>query len=304
MYNEWKTYDLQIEDTENGLLITQNKDAYIAKKWKASPDVIKIIDLAIKYGLSCLIQNGHPQSSKREPKGDGAEYISFARAPNEFWVMCINEYSPSNKKTRTDVNQILFKRVYRGFLSQAEVPWEIEKFRNASNIVVKIEHVEDAIKACVPYFDIYAKRGGKRGNPEKYPGFREEADLERWLMENLSEDLLNRKIIISGRQVKIDCGIIDILLEDKDSGEIIVVEVKQGRAQPVVIEEQLHRYITSKDIIDRAKVKPILGCLVAEKIEETVVNSIVNSPHRIKGYELNWKSKDRVIFNYICGDWK
>lgn len=303
MNKKWAEYDLQISDSDRGLLITQNGDGYVAKNWNVTQPVINIFEKALKYGLTCLLQNGHPQPSKREPEGDGAEYIAFSRVPNELWVMCIDDNSPSSKKSRNDVLQVLFNKRYRGVLTQAGVPWKTENFRNASNIFVPVENFEDAIKACIPYLDIHAKRGGKRGKAGEYPGFREEADIERWLMENFNDEMLNRKIRVTGRQVRIDAGIIDILLEDKGSGEIIIVEVKQGRAQPVVIEEQLQRYITSDDMISRANGKPILGCVVAEKIEKTVIDSINNSPHKIVGYEINWQNKNLVTFNYIAGKW-
>ncbi len=162
---------------------------------------------------------------------------------------------------------------------------------------------EDAVKACIPYLDIHAKRGGKRGKAGEYPGFREEADIERWLMENLSDQLLGRNIMVIDRQVRIDVGIIDILLEDRDNGGIIILEVKQGRAQPIVIEEQLNRYITSEDIIKRAQGKPISGCVVAEKIEHTVIDAINNSPHNITGYEITWYNKNLVDLKWKGGEW-
>jgi RecB family endonuclease NucS len=194
-----------------------------------------------------------------------------------------------------------FSSYFQNKLPLFGIPSTAAVVQNFSTTLVR--HAEDAVKACIPYFDIHAKRGGKRGKAGEYPGFREEADIERWLMENLNDKMLNRKIRVIGRQVRIDVGIIDILLEDKESGEIIILEVKQGRAQPIVIEEQLHRYITSPDMIIRAKGKPILGCLVAEKIEKTVINSIKQSTHKITGYEINWKDKNIIDFKYIAGKW-
>ncbi|RMF92411.1 MAG: DUF91 domain-containing protein [Candidatus Schekmanbacteria bacterium] len=303
MKKEWTEHDLTIEQIGRGLLISQGGDSYVAKEWRLTQPVIDMIELALKYGLVCLIQNGHPQTSKREPKGDGAEYISFARKPNELSPVVLNANSPSNKKYRTDVKQVLFRKHYRHVLKQADIPFKVENFRNASNIEVPVEYVEEAIKACQPYFDIHAPKKGKRGIAGEYPGFRDEADIERWLMENLDDNSFDRRIQVIDRQVRVEGGIIDILIKDKDSGGLVILEVKQGRAQPVHVEEQIPRYLTSPYIQNLANGKPVTGCLVAELIESSVKKAIENSPHHIVGYEIKWQATEKVTLNKVVGCW-
>ncbi|MBI5376409.1 MAG: DUF91 domain-containing protein [Candidatus Schekmanbacteria bacterium] len=299
----WEKYDLTIEQVDRGLLISQGGDAYVAKEWRLTQQVIKIIEIALQNGLVSLIQNGHPQPSKREPMGDGAEYLSFGRVPNELCLMVLNKNSPTNPNSRTDVKKVLFRKHYRHVLKQSDIPFEVEKYRNASNIEVPVDYVEKAIKACLPYLDIHAPRKGRRGHPEKYPGFSEEADIERWLMENLDEHSLGRKIRVIDRQVRVETGLIDILLQDKVSEGLIIFEVKQGRAQPIHVEEQIARYLTSPYIQNLANGKPVIGCLVAELVESTVKKAVENSQHPIVAFEIKWDSPKNVTLKRVAGSW-
>lgn len=87
MERVWPEQGLKVSEVSRGLLVEQRGDAYVAKNWRLSSSVIDVINRALHYGLISLIQNGQPQTSKREPTGDGAEYLSFARRPNEYWIM-------------------------------------------------------------------------------------------------------------------------------------------------------------------------------------------------------------------------
>ena len=250
-----------------------------------------------------MIQNRHPQPSKRAPMGDGAVYLSFARCATEYWVLGLNDNAGPDSRSRSDVQRVLFNKKYRSALVQADIPFQHEKFRNASNIEVQVEYVDAAINACLPYLDSHALQRGKGGIGGTYPGFRDEADIERWLMENMSEQLLGRRLSIVARQKRIDVGIIDILLRDEVTGGLVVLEVKQGRAQPVHVLEQLARYVASPDLKRLASGRPVFGCLVAELIEETTRAAIEGSPMPIVGFTVSWKSNDKVSIRRAAGDW-
>ncbi len=90
MIRAWRGFSLELADTDGGLRVRQNDEAYIARGWKLTPSVLAVVEMALSYGLGCMIQNRHPQTSKREPMGDGAIYLSFARKSTEHWVLCLN----------------------------------------------------------------------------------------------------------------------------------------------------------------------------------------------------------------------
>lgn len=303
MKRNWPEYSLALIEVDGGLQVRQADDAYLARDWRLTDSVLHVIEVAQRYGLVCMIQNRHPQASKREPFGDGAIYLSFSRSAHEYWVLGLNDNAGSTSSSRSDVIRVLFNKNFRHALIQANVPFQVEKFRNASNIEVPVEYVENATKACIPYLDFNAQQRGKSGVPGQYPGFRDETDIERWLMEYLTSNLIDRKISVLGRQVRIDVGIIDILLRDEEVQGLIVVEVKQGRAQPVHVEKQLARYLTSPYLASIAKGGPITGCLVAELIESTTKDAIERIGSGLVAYSITWHSSSNVTMRRVAGRW-
>ena len=303
----WSKANLTLKETQNGVLVEQGQDSYLARHWTLSTDLIWIVDLAIAKGLPCLMQNRHPQASKRGAKGDGAVYLSFARNDCEYWVMAVNDHSSAiGRKPWGTINTVLINKQYRHALEEASVPHAIEPFRNASNIQVSIAHAEAALCACMKYVESHSPRKGRSGHRGIYPGFRDEADIERWLMENIDRGmLLGRSVEIVDRQVRIDSGsgIIDILLRDTATGGAIVLEVKQGRAQPEDVTSQLRRYVTSDCIRQRFGSINAVGCLVAEKIEHSVVQVVNSCDFPAVAFEIKWRAHGEVDINLVAGAW-
>lgn len=297
--------DLRLSQTNEGILVEQAGDAYIARHFALSDDVIHVVELALRYGLTCMMQNGHPQASKRGAKGDGAVYLSFARAPDEYWVLTLDDRLQGERiKPRAFVKQVLINKRYRHALEEAGIPHQMEPFRNASNVHVPIEYAELALAASVSYLDVHAVRGGKRGLKGAYPGFRDEADIERWLMEHLHNQIITgREVEIIDRQFRVKSGIVDILLIDKQTGNLCVLEVKQGRAQPEDVTEQLARYLSCPEIRRIAGGKVAVGLLVAEKIGATVRKAVAASTAPIVAYEIEWIRGDSVRLDRVAGMW-
>ena len=303
MKRSWPEQSLVLSDTARGVLVQQDEDAYIAKDWTLSESVLKVVGTALKYGLVCMIQNRHPQPSKREPMGDGAEYLSFSRRITEYWVFGLNENAGSDCRSRSSVERVLFNKNYRHALLQADIPFQVEKFRNASNIEVPIQYLGAAVEVCLPYLESHARQKGKSGIEGEFAGFRDEADIERWLMEKTNDETFGRAISIVGRQVRTEVGIIDMLARDNESDKFVVIEVKQGRAQPVHVEEQLTRYLSSEYMARLSKGKPSIGILVAELIEASTREAIKNSSKPILGYTVEWRTDRSVLVTRVAGSW-
>ena len=301
----WEPAQLSLTEVEAGLLIQQQGDSYIARHWRLTPDVEFVVQLAVRYGLVCMIQNRHPQTSKRGAKGDGTVYMSFARRSSEYWVLTIDQNSSvGGKKPWGTLQQVLINKQYRHALEQAAVPNAIESFSNASNIQVPFQYAEAALRACAPYIARHALRRGRGGHEGKYPGFRDEADIERWLMENLeARTPLGRTWKILGRQVRTEVGMLDILLQDQADGSAIILEIKQGRAQPKDVREQLDRYVNSKYIRKHFGQSAVVGCLLAEKIERSVVKAVEDSTFPALAFEIRWLSADNIQIRHAAGEW-
>ena len=154
------------------------------------------------------------------------------------------------------------------------------------------------------YADSHAPRNGRSGHKGIYPGFRDEADIERWLMENLgSGTILGRPLELVDRQVRTETGIIDILLRDKVTGGALVLEVKQGRAQPEHVTAQLQRYVTSDYVRRSFGSSTAIGCLVAETIERNVQQAIESCGFPAVAFEIRWRSQGEVDINLVAGAW-
>lgn len=301
----WEPVELSLTEVESGLLVQQYRDSYIARNWRLTPDVVSTVELAVKYGLVCMIQNRHPQASKRGAKGDGTVYMSFARRSSEYWVLTIDHNSSvGGKKPWGTLQQVLINKRYRHALQEASIPNAIESFSNASNIQVPFEYAEAALRACEGYIDRHAQRRGRSGIEGEYPGFSDESDIERWLMENLeARTPLGRSWKILGRQVRTEVGMLDILLQDQADGTVIVLEIKQGRAQPRDVSEQLHRYVASDYIRQRFGSGAVIGCLLAEKIEGSVMKAVEDSNFPALAFEIQWHSADNIQIRHAAGDW-
>lgn len=67
--------------------------------------------------------------------------------------------------------------------------------------------------------------------------------IENWAMTDLGKDFdIYESDEENGRQFKTDTGPIDILAISKDKKELLVVELKRGRASDVVV-GQIQRYM-------------------------------------------------------------
>jgi hypothetical protein len=296
-------FDLELIERDDGIEVRQFGDAYLAKGWRLTESVMSLVHLAAENNLGVMLQHGHPQSSNRLPNGDGTEYLSFARTQETYWVFAINDQSGLTRKSRSDVRWVLFNKAYRGPIAGAGVPSEIEPFRNASNIRVARDHVAAALASCLPWVDELGHRGGRRGAIGTFPGFRDEADIERRLMENIAALVPGRHFQLLGRQRTIDAGIVDLLLTEVERIGTVVVEVKQGRAQRQHVDEQLRRYLASRDVAKLTKGGRVVGCLVAERIDDGLRRHIRNCHPDIVAFEVRWISPTEITLKLVAGQW-
>lgn len=131
-------YDLAINTTDQGLIISQNGASYIANKWQLTDEVISIINLAHSAGLTCHWQKGHPSASKYKGASgyqSGIHHISFARSHDEKWVFVLGgEAKPPA------VNIITFNKDFKQFLdnSGCEAEWE---WAGGKNIFVQPKYL-------------------------------------------------------------------------------------------------------------------------------------------------------------------
>ena len=56
---------IRLEEVEEGLLVKQYNEAYVARKWRLSDNTIELVEAAIESGLRWMIRVQHPQAHAR-----------------------------------------------------------------------------------------------------------------------------------------------------------------------------------------------------------------------------------------------
>lgn len=116
-----------------------------------------------------------------------------------------------------------------------------------------------------------------------------ENDLQRALRTNIAQ--LEPGLIVTdgGSEKTVDAGRIDVTAEDPN-GNIVVIELKAGTAQPTVIAQLLAYMGTIENPAD----KPVRGILVANDFAPRVVQAANAVPNiTLKAYSFQFSFQDR-----------
>jgi len=144
MTRSWSSIDLVIDETPDGLVITQGAQSYLARQWTLSETVCNTIDLAIQHGLTCLIRDNHPQPGNRLP--DGVEYVGFSAGPSERWVFVLDQFSTSGGGARDLPIQVTFEQHHFEQLWDGGI-WMKRERSGGQNIFVKLDELATALNA-------------------------------------------------------------------------------------------------------------------------------------------------------------
>ena len=143
------TSQLSLQQDPKGIVVSQDHKAYLARKWELTESVVLVVDLATSYGLSCMIQNGHPQRHRllfdqgEQLNGEGTVYLSFSRAPEEPWVFVLDD----NSSRANSLRQTTFNRQHSDLLIKAISGAKYENRNKArKHVQVPIENLEAALK--------------------------------------------------------------------------------------------------------------------------------------------------------------
>lgn len=87
------TEQLTTGGTHYGLKVEQDGQNYLARRWRLTPKLKRIVNLALKYGFSKVWREGHPHAAflTGGPKYRfGTHHIAFSRDHVERWVFAID----------------------------------------------------------------------------------------------------------------------------------------------------------------------------------------------------------------------
>jgi hypothetical protein len=123
--------DLVLEDREGGTWISQRGKAYLARRWRLTDQVVKIVESAIESGLTCLWQSGHP-------KGGSSHHISFSftHAPASWIFVLGGEARPP------EVRQITLNKKLKDLLEKSDIHYFWES-AGGKNFTIATEDLTD-----------------------------------------------------------------------------------------------------------------------------------------------------------------
>jgi hypothetical protein len=278
----WPEHKLKLTECDRGLQVEQDGASYIARSWKLCDDVVKLVDVALDCGFTCVIRHNHPKPNNRDERG--VQYIGFSRSASERWAFVIDQYSCPGVRQRDRINTVTFEKHYRTTLERAVIPFRDEP-AGGQNLFVPLDRVADAVRACAEEAEAVEQVIGAREWEDRKArlGFVTEAVLESYLVQNWRTLPFASELEYLDRQVPVERGYIDILARDRRSDGLVVMELKRDRVGPEVL-EQISRYVNSSEIRRRAGGRHIRGIAIARRYFPSIYPAVASVPCPIDLY--------------------
>jgi hypothetical protein len=118
--SEWKLADATFEEVELpsgkflGTRVKQNNVCYIARNWKMTAEVKKILQTAADLGFNKFWRFNHPQNSYHEGNVNylkGSHHIGCSKRHDSNWIFVLGAESLSKQNGSQKVKEITFNRL-------------------------------------------------------------------------------------------------------------------------------------------------------------------------------------------------
>jgi hypothetical protein len=289
----WPEHKLRLTECVGGLQVQQDRAAYIARSWRLCDDLVKLVDVALDFGFTCVIRHNHPKPNNRDERG--VHYIGFSRSASERWAFVIDQYSCPGARQRDRINAVTFEKHYRTTLERASIPFTDER-AGGQNLFVPFYHVVRAIPACAEEAEIVEGAIGAREweDCKARLGFVTEAVLESYLVRHWHALPFASELEYLDRQVPVERGYIDILARDRRSDDLVIVELKRDRVGPEVL-EQISRYVNSVAIRQRAAGRAIRGIAIARRFFPSIHLAAASAPCPLELYTFDSREGELIL---------
>ncbi|MDD9998324.1 MAG: endonuclease NucS [Rhodospirillaceae bacterium] len=258
---------IQLEELDEGLLVRQYDDAYVARRWRLTDNTRALVSAALAGGFRWMIRKGHPQAHARWPSGRGRVYLAFSPTREGQWSLAVDSVNDSGD----DFGAAVFNGKYRRQFEQREIHYEFEKRnRTSGHLVIDRGRVLATLQS-VAEFDHTVLSLGR--SAQSGDCFGTEYDIQRAVLFNWSETPFGKRARIIGDEVPVDAGKnprrVDILARNIVTDELIVIEIKRAEASLNAI-DQLQSYIEGLQRRAEYGDTRLRGVLVAERIPPAV----------------------------------
>ncbi|MBN2565985.1 MAG: hypothetical protein JXB46_09785 [Candidatus Eisenbacteria bacterium] len=258
-------HDIRIEEVPGGVLVSQEGHQYLARRWRLTPQVRRVLDLGIEHGLTCLWRSGHPIGLERH-------HISFsfthARAS---WVFAIGgEAGPPRLK------RVTFNKQLKEYFKHSGLDW-VWNWENAGgkNIFIDPNDLESVLQT-LPLDHIrrgdlpVTRRSPTRSSRQFYA---KESDLERELYGMIRRGAVPTVEVQTQRRFDANDRFEvaprpDILVADHEM--MIVIELKLHEAGEADL-GQIDRYLRNQAIAAACSGRRLHGVLVAYRFAPAVL---------------------------------
>ena len=256
---------LTLVEEPGGVRVTQAGRSYLARRWRLTPEVLKVIEAALARGLTCLWQHGHPG-------GDESHHISFSfsHSPSS-WVFVIGgEAKPPGLRCVT------FNKRLKEYFHHAGLGWMWAwETAGGKNILVQPEDL-DSVLRTLPLEEIKAGRLPTLAPRRKAAAaqfFASEEELEAELAALLMKASEGAASIQRQRRFGPNNAFEvasrpDILVVEP--ARLLVVEIKLHEASEVEL-SQLLRYLANSDLASSFGTRARHGVLVAGRFTSEAI---------------------------------
>jgi hypothetical protein len=299
---EYAKFQLTLSGIDGGIEVRQRERSYVARTWQLNDDVRRLLELSIEFGFHTLIRNGHP-------RGQSAEYLGFSIAPEDLWIFVADQFSG-----RPNVRQITVEKRFHNIIQIEKIPsrWETAGGRNIFVLFEDAPRLFSALRRRInetPELRFGLPRFESTRVQET--GILSEMDLQRILATSVgsgqftehfgvvTEIIENPSLLRPASDPLISAGrdIPDILLKTRET--LYVLELKRGEIGNSTF-EQLRRYLDNPHIMELARGRQLVGCVVGNRISPKIESSQMGpfsgvAKHQIKTLLYNYNEKRLCI---------
>lgn len=276
-------FETELEEVEHGLLVRQGCEAYVARNWRCSSEVIDLIEAAQGAGFPCMIREDHPRKNARWPNPRGVVYLAFSPTASDQWSMAIDTANPQTGGYGVAV----FNGKYHEQFQSAGIPFRFEaRNKTAGHLIVARNEVIRTLRR-ISGFDHSVLTMSRVAHSSS--GFTTEYVIQRSILLGWSETPWGRDYVIVQDEFPVDGGLtsrrIDILARHRRTGDWLVIELKRAEAGLSAV-RQIEEYLLAlgrRDDFAHGKLK---GVLVAERISLDVYRAAEGSG--IECFEIAW----------------
>ena len=279
-----------LEEVEEGLLVRQGVEAYVARNWCLSAPVIELVEVAMKARLSWMIRNDHPSRNARWPNRRGVVYLAFSPSEHQQWSMAIDTVRP----TSGDFGHGVFNGKYRAQFVSRGLAFEFEKRnKGAGHLVVAREHVLPTLRASGEFDHQVLDLRRVRCD---HSGFATEYEIQEAIVNRWEETPFATSYGMVEDEHSVDRGPnsrrIDVLARNLKSGDCLVIEIKRAEANLDAV-QQVEDYLLALGQKDEFALGKLQGVLIAERISAEVRDAALDAG--IYAYEIEWPFSLRKV---------